>query len=131
MITNHLYRQPSHNDGTFGIFVMPAHSWCCHSLERRWANNAVFVSCIPLGEYICKWTESRTFKRETYQVMNVDSRTGIRIHPGNWFTDSAGCIMFGRGVEYINGLKQLIDSKDAVEEFELLMNKNPFKLVIQ
>jgi hypothetical protein len=131
MITNYLYRQPSRRDGTFGIFAMPEFNWCCHSLEQQWINNTPFISCIPIGEYMVRWTKSNTFKRYTYEVTRVSGRSGIRIHPGNWFTDSTGCILFGQKIECINRKKQLVDPWDAVLGFQILMNGNQFKLIIQ
>ena len=133
MILNYLYRQPSGLHGTFGIFAMPDFNWCCHSLEQRWVNNTPWVSCIPANAdgYIVKWTESPRLKRYTYQIMCVPGRSGNRIHPFNWFNESQGCTGFGQKVGVINRKKQLIDSGSAVKEFEILMNKNPFRLVVR
>jgi len=131
MITNYLYRQPSRRDGTFGIFAMPEFNWCCHSLEQQWINNTPFISCISTGTYTVQWTESPRLKRFTYQIMNVPGRSGIRIHSFNWYHESSGCTGFGIKAGIINRKKQLISSKDAVDEFEIMMSRNPFRLIIQ
>ena len=131
MITNILHRQQFGDQGTFGVFFMPSFDWFCCTLEKQWKNNIPFISCAPVGTYTCQWTYSNTFKRFTYQIMNVPKRTGMRIHPFNWHYESDGCTAFGERVAYIDHKQQLLKSRDTVKEFEILMCQAPFKLRIQ
>jgi len=50
---------------------------------------------IPLGFYPIRVTYSPKFDELLPLVDNVPSRTGIRIHPGNTWRDSTGCILVG------------------------------------
>lgn len=53
---------------------------------------------IPCGEYPLKKTYSPKFKRSLPIVCNVPGRSGIRIHSGNTYVDSSGCILVGWNV---------------------------------
>ena len=64
-------------------------------LERGWRGNAPNVSCIPGGEYRVAWTPSRKFRRNTWQVLDVPGRSGIRFHAGNYASQVQGCILTG------------------------------------
>lgn len=50
---------------------------------------------IPEGLYEVDLTYSPKFNRELPILLNVPERDGIRIHPGNYAKDSAGCILLG------------------------------------
>lgn len=110
------------SDGFFGRFT----------LERPWKGNKPNISCIPPGEYLVQWTFSWKLMRRTFQVMNVPSRSGIRIHPGNYFFDIEGCILLGSGYLDMNhdGKKDIINSKKTTREFEAYMGYKDFLLKI-
>lgn len=55
-------------------------------------------TAIPQGRYRVTITPSERFKRPLPLVNMVEGFTGIRIHPGNSDSDTAGCILPGRGV---------------------------------
>lgn len=52
-------------------------------------------TAIPYGTYEVKWTYSPRFKKYTPQLMNVPSFEGIRIHNGNWASQTEGCVLVG------------------------------------
>ena len=59
---------------------------------------AVKVPCqtaIPTGTYRVAFTYSPHFERHTLEVLDVPGFRGIRIHPGNDESDTAGCLLFG------------------------------------
>jgi hypothetical protein len=104
----------------------------CLTLERPWKDNKSEVSCIPKGDYICKWTFSPRLVRYTYQIMNVKDRTGIRFHSGNYFFDVIGCIILGHKYADINkdGEVDILETRQTIKEFETLLNKQDFNLSI-
>lgn len=102
------------------------------TLELPWLDNKKNVSCIPKGTYEVKWTYSGTFKRYTYEIMNVPGRTGIRFHSANHYTDLKGCIACGYEYADINkdGTTDIIESKKAIKDLEDFFGKKPFALHI-
>lgn len=67
-------------------------AFICHTLE-----NASKV--IPCGMYSVQNSKSPKFKRELPLLTSdkVSASRGIRIHVGNTFKDSQGCILVGMG----------------------------------
>jgi len=102
----------SRHDGTFGVIKVNGRTlFAC--LERPWLNNKKKVSCIPAGVYLLK----RVFSHEwgwTYEVVDVDDRTLIRFHWGNWLTDSKGCILVGEGFGIVSGKTKYKDGKRGI-----------------
>lgn len=121
------------DDGVQSLGILSVGSFTCKTLERPWKNNQKNISCIPKGTYTVKWTYSPRLLKYTYEVQNVPGRTGIRIHPGNYFFDVDGCILLGNGYQDINNDKKIdvINSKLTLGAFESLMQKKDFVLVIQ
>lgn len=110
-------------DGKFG----------CDSLERSWKNNQVNISAIPTGNYVCKWSFMWRQLRYRYQLQNVKGRSGIFFHSGNYYFDSAGCIILGSMPQDINhdGQTDLVNSGLITTAFENYMKKLPFNLQIK
>lgn len=117
---------------TIGTLELADKSWGCKTLERSWRLNQPNISCIPKGTYTCKWTFSFKFLRYTYELLNVPSRSGIRIHSGNYFFDTVGCIILGSLPQDLNkdGHRDLVNSKLIVSAFEAKLNKLSFQLTI-
>lgn len=111
------------NDGLFG----------CDTLELAYKNNQSNISSIPKGTYICQWKKMQTTGVFHYEIMNVPNRSGIFIHPGNYYTDIKGCILLGSSPHDINNDKEtdLSNSKIIIEAFEKKMNKKDFQLIIK
>lgn len=109
------------------------------TLELPWINNASQISCIPVGEYVCRYTRSAKFSKlkggdvYTYEIMNVPGRAGIRIHSANFNMQIEGCIALGGGIRDINNDGELdtINSVNAISEFEKVMDKKDFTLIIR
>ena len=114
-----------------GTLTVDNKKW--NTLERPDKNNAPNISCIPKGTYDVKWTFSPKFLKYTYEILNVPSRSGIRIHSANFFSDLFGCVALGNGYKDINGDGRLdiINSKLAINEFESYLNKQDFRLIIK
>lgn len=71
---------------------------------------------IPAGEYDLKVSWSPKFKNDLPLII-VPNRRGIRIHSGNFVSDSQGCIMVGLGID--NQKPMLLQSSVAMKH---LMN---------
>lgn len=121
------------DDGVQVLGDLITQGFYCKTLERPWKDNKSNVSCIPKGEYICKWTFSPRLTKYTYQVMNVPKRTGVRFHSASYWFNLQGCIALGTGYLDINKDKKLdlINSRVAMKEFEKLLNKEDFTLIIK
>jgi hypothetical protein len=53
-------------------------------------------TCIPAGRYEVRITHSPKFDRDLPLLLDVPGFEGIRIHPGNYPTDTEGCLLPGR-----------------------------------
>lgn len=119
-----LIRQPSDEQGTFGVLAMESKRW--FSIELPWVDNRPMVSCIPVGTYKVVWSRSPRLKKYTYEIVGVPNRSGIRIHSGNvagskpFETHSLGCPLLGYMKGRIRGQKAVLDSRRAVADFERL-----------
>lgn len=123
------------DQGTFGRLITDGLQ--LFTGELPWRENKTSISCLPVGEYECEWTYSETLERSTYEVKeDFEDRSGIRIHPANFFGDKSkgfradveGCISLGECLGFIEGQRAILLSKRAVEKFEKLMRRDSFWL---
>lgn len=81
------------------------------TLELPFKDNAKNVSSIPSGTYEGYWRTKRKF-----QLKNVEGRTGIQIHLGNYLNEIEGCILLGSSfhVDNKNGIPaKVLESERA------------------
>lgn len=100
----------------------------CKVLELPDRQNKISISRINAGKYICKLRYSPKYKWH-YHLQNVEGRTLILIHFGNYYTSTRGCLLVGNSFADINkdGYKDVTSSKKtlkrvleiAPDEFEL------------
>lgn len=104
----------------------------CDTLELPWKNNKNRISCIPEGQYKAVFRNfgnyaNRSFHIQTREGKEVEGRTGILIHSGNFFTDTRGCILLGRGYADIamktkrrtikkDGILDILHSRKTMDE---------------
>lgn len=73
-------------------------------------------TAIPAGRYEVVITYSNRFKKHLPLLLNVPGYSGIRIHPGNSSTDTAGCLLPG-----INDIKGRVSQSNKY--FTLIFDK--------
>lgn len=129
----YLTRLRRSDQGTEGKILYNGFS--CFTLELPWRNNSRGRSCIPVGEYKTITVNSNKYSL-IYWVTNVEERSGILIHWGNFAGDtskgfkshSMGCILLGKSFGYLGGQKAILNSRVTVYEFMRFMNYEPFIL---
>jgi hypothetical protein len=123
-------RHESDDKQTLGVLIAPGPAsvpelFVCKTLERPWKDNANDISCIPEGTYVCRWSVSAHLSElaghtvETYEILDVPGRTGIRIHSANQYKQLLGCIALGDAAKDIDadGELDMIHSGDTARKF--------------
>ena len=97
-------------------------AFICHTLENA-------SKTIPCGMYGVQNSKSPKFKRELPLLHNakVPASRGIRIHRGNTFKDSQGCVLVGMGRD--SDKSALTESTNA-EVMVTMLCRNETNLVI-
>lgn len=89
------------------------------TLELPFLGNQRLISCIPLGSY--KVVKRRSPKYGThFHVLDVQDRTLILIHVGNYHVNSTGCILVGSEHKYLNRDSELDVANSLVTMKKLL-----------
>lgn len=128
-------RGPNKDEGTLGK-LKTSTGFSCYTLELPDRNNEPYFSCIPVGVYTCEIIDTPDHGR-VYEVKDVDGRTVILFHWGNWagdvkkgyISDSEGCILVGNDFSTVRQL-MVLNSKTTYGRFMDTMNEEPFKLFI-
>lgn len=107
-----LIRQEFTKDSTIGTLYIDDQFFCyvledcdrgldqkMSALEIK-ARKIFGVTAIPTGEYKVITSMSARMKRLLPEVLNVPGYTGIRIHRGNYASDSLGCPIVGMRKAY-------------------------------
>ena len=123
-----LTRKDDDHNGTFGTLVMD--NFNCLTVELPYRDNEPNTSCIPKGQYTCKWTHSPRLDKYTYELQDVPNRAGIRIHSANYPDQLLGCIALGSYTANVNGKEGVFNSRDTLQKFETLLNQQDFTLEI-
>ena len=142
-----LTRTQGTDKATLGELVVsegPIILFRCFTIELPWKKNASATSCIPIGTYPLRWTVSPRFTREanakgqtghvsTYEVCNVEGRTGIRVHAANYAHQLKGCIAPGLTAADIDGdgVIDVTSSKVTLKRLEDVLAKEPATLLIK
>ena len=94
MPTIHLNRVLKNDRCTIGVLTMPS-GWSCFTLENPWRGNRPNISCIPCRRYPILKRWSPRFRKQLFEICNVEGRTHILIHAGNWPENTLGCVLPG------------------------------------
>ena len=95
----------------------------CDSLELPWLDNQSNISCIPLKTYKLKKRYSKKYGNHLH-VQDVEGRTFILIHSGNYYTQILGCILVGK-LGFINN-DDIVDVGSSRKTLKRLMNNIEF-----
>lgn len=106
-------------------------TFTCSILELPWKGNQHDISCIPKGIY--KASVQPFHNTKMYELSPTEPRTGIFIHPGNYYKDSLGCILLGVKPSDINadGQVDVTNSVKTVQSFMAFMENKPFTIEIK
>jgi hypothetical protein len=104
--------------GRFYFYKGIEQLFSCVVLELPDRSNQNSISRICGGVHICKKRWSKKYGWH-YHVTDVEGRKLILIHFGNYYTNTRGCILFGRKFADINkdGYKDITSSKNTIDEF--------------
>ena len=105
----------------------------CDTLELPWLDNQRSISCIPEGEYKVRLRLARESATRDYLhllVEDVEGRSYILVHIGNYPKDTKGCILVGQGrqQDFVSNSTLAMDL--LMQEIIYLGGKN-IKLIIK
>ena len=137
MIDGTLTRHEYTDYGTFGVLKVKGVSFAI--VELPWRDNREKVSCIPTGQYLCKYEDSDAFKKKLYELKDVPGRSEVKIHNGNhagdrekgFQSDSKGCPIIGKRKRIIEDQWGVEDSRVALKEFHDLMQGENIMLTVK
>lgn len=119
----------STSHGTRGVLTIDKLPFCV-TLELPWRLNEPNRSCIPAGLYTCKRYKSDRYD-DTFKVWGVYNRDSILFHPGNFLTDTDGCILPGRSFGSPGEKILIVQSRTAFFSFmRYLAADNSFYLSV-
>lgn len=125
--------------GVFGVLKFKGWPFAV-TLEDRWKNNEVGVSCIPSGTYLAtRCNRSIEYNKQnspkfgdTFVIEDVPGRSHILFHKGNTSKDTSGCILIGEQFGIIGGQRAILSSKAGFDEFmRITKNRDSFILTIE
>lgn len=101
------------------------------TLELPWKQNKQNISCVLPRTYIVKKRFTEKFKWH-FHLQDVEERTWILIHPGNYTRQIQGCILPGLKHKDIDGdgIIDVVDSKKAMDKL-LAILPDEFELEIR
>ncbi len=100
----------------------------CKTLENPWLNNHSNISAIPLGTYKVKSYTSAKYP-DVWEIQDVEGRSKILIHWGNFERNTQGCILVGKTWTFINEELAVGNSKDTIRKLRKLLD-NQFTIDI-
>lgn len=103
--------------GTVGRMTVDDGVFKCYTIERPWLENALFISCIPTGEYTVKLGVFYKRGYPAWEIMDVPGRTDIKIHRANTMLELEGCIALGTGITLMSDMWAVSDSRKAYSAF--------------
>jgi len=89
----------------------------CFTLELPDLDNQSFISCIPEGTYQFK-TRLSNKNGFVLELQDVEDRTHIQLHAGNFTSQIHGCILVGDSLKDINqdSIPDVTNSKSTLKK---------------
>jgi hypothetical protein len=131
-----LVRFNTSDQGTFGKLI--TENFECFTVEPPWRDNAIGLSCIPVGDYNVSMSISRKFGK-VYHIHNVPGRSSVLIHTGNlagdvtkgFLTHSHGCILPGEKLGKMGKQLAVFSSMFALTRFKDYLQFEPFIMAVK
>lgn len=88
-----------------------------YTLELPWLDNQQNISCIPAKKYRAAYRKSPS-NGDVIELKNVEGRSYIQIHSGNYTSQILGCILVGDSIRDINGdsIPDVTNSKNTLKK---------------
>jgi len=96
-----IIRTLSLDDCTIGQLELVGTPFKCFTLELPWLKNKQNVSCVPAKTYKYEKRKSPSLGWVIH-ILDVENRTWIYIHSGNFTSQIQGCILVGQAIKDIN-----------------------------
>ena len=89
-----------------------------YTMEPPWRDNQRNISCIPPGEYDYVYlpTSASGKYKNVLHIRGVPDRVGILMHAGNQRHHTRGCILPGKKLGALGGVRAVLNSKTALKE---------------
>ena len=115
-------KNPQQTEGVLYVIDDNKIIFDCKTLELPWENNERRISCIPDGNYKCVKRVSKKYGHH-WHVLDVENRSLILIHHGNYNRDTLGCILVGKEFKDINkdGLEDVTSSVSTMNKLRKLL----------
>ena len=120
-------------DFTFGrLHDVVENRGICVTAERRWCDNKIGESCIPIGNYdVERYVSARFGLCYRFHDDQTEPRTAIRWHAGNVpHRDSTGCILPGKVFGLLGSDLAVLHSRRALNDM-LAAYEHGFSLEIK
>jgi hypothetical protein len=100
-------------------------------MEPPWRDNKRNISCIPPGEYdFVYMPKSYSGKyRDCYHVKDVPGRSEILIHSGNTADQTKGCILPGKKIGFLSGIRAVLNSKSALKQINQTEKNGKLRII--
>lgn len=117
--------------GTFGVLRINKEVFCV-TLEPADHENATDISSIPCQQYICSRVKSPKYGN-TFEVLNVPSRSHVLLHAGNVKDHTKGCILLAQYYDKLKGDRAVLNSGRTFEVFNnrVMNDVSQFHLTIK
>jgi len=100
----------------------------CLTLELPWLSNKRNVSCIPAGSYTAVKYDSPKHG-PVLLLQNIEDRSMIEIHAGNFTYQIEGCILVGDSLKYLDN-DSVLDVTNSKRTLHRLMAQLPGEIEV-
>ena len=116
-----LIRVEQSSDGVRGVLSLDNEAFCV-TMEPEEKDNQAFVSCIPVGSYVCERYSSDKYPN-TFEITEVPGRYNVLFHAGNTEDDTAGCVLVAQHFGKLKGKRAVLNSGNTFKEFMARMDQ--------